>query len=192
MRPTREAAGPSPRRIDPMSGIAVLYQWDGAPADRSTVERMLGVIPYRAVDGSGVWINGPIAIGHAKLATTPEALTETSPFVDDSSGLVLSMDGRVDNRDELIADLNSRGHQIRTGTDAEIVLRAWQCWGAEAPAKLIGDFAFALWDPSKRTLFCARDPLGVKAFLLLQRPRILSVRLGATSTVPGSAGPAKT
>ena len=147
-----------------MSGIAVLYQFDGAPADRSTVERMLGVIPYRSVDGSGVWINGPVAIGHAKLATTPEALTETSPFVDESSGLVLSMDGRVDNSVELSAELGSRGYPVRTGTDAEIVLRAWQCWGLEAPAKLIGDFAFALWDPSKRTLFCARDPLGVKPF----------------------------
>ena len=147
-----------------MSGIAVLYQFDGAPADRSTVERMLGVIPYRSVDGSGVWINGPVAIGHAKLVTTPEALTETSPFVDESSGLVLSMDGRVDNSVELSAELGSRGYPVRTGTDAEIVLRAWQCWGLEAPAKLIGDFAFALWDPSKRTLFCARDPLGVKPF----------------------------
>ena len=153
-----------------MSGIAVLYQWDGAPADRSTVERMISVIPYRAVDGSGVWSNGPIAIGHAQLATTPEAAAETSPLIDASSGLVLSMDGRVDNRDELIADLNSHGHQIRTGSDAEIVLRAWQRWGADAPARLIGDFAFALWDPSKRTLFCARDPLGVKGFYYFEGP----------------------
>ena len=153
-----------------MSGIAVLYQWDGAPADHSTVERMLAVIPYRSVDGFGVWGNGPVAIGHAKLQTTPEASAETSPFVDETSGLVLSMDGRVDNRDELTAELNSHGHRVRTGTDAEIVLRAWQYWGAEAPARLIGDFAFALWDASKRTLFCARDPLGVKSFYYFNGP----------------------
>ncbi|MFZ2063748.1 MAG: asparagine synthase-related protein [Candidatus Binatus sp.] len=153
-----------------MSGIAVLYQWDGAPADRSTVERMIAVIPYRSVDGFGIWGDGPVAIGHAKLATTPEASAETSPFVDESSGLVLSMDGRVDNRDELTAELNSRGHRVRTGTDAEIVLRSWQCWGAEAPARVIGDFAFALWDPSKRTLFCARDPMGVKSFYYFNGP----------------------
>jgi asparagine synthase (glutamine-hydrolysing) len=153
-----------------MSGIAVLYQWDGAPADRSTVERMIFVVPYRSVDGSGVWTNGSIAIGHAKLATTPEALAETSPFVDESSGLVLSMEGRVDNRDELIVELNSHDRHVRTGTDAEIVLRAWQRWGADAPAKLIGDFAFALWDPSKRTLFCCRDPLGVKGLYYFGGP----------------------
>jgi asparagine synthase (glutamine-hydrolysing) len=153
-----------------MSGIAVLYQWDGAPADRSTVERMIAVIPYRSVDGFGVWGNGPVAIGHAKLQTTPEASAETSPFVDETSGLVLSMDGRVDNRDELTAELNSRGHRVRAGTDAEIVLRAWQCWGTEAPARVIGDFAFALWDASKRTLFCARDPLGVKGFYYFNGP----------------------
>ncbi|MGD0291542.1 MAG: asparagine synthase-related protein [Candidatus Binataceae bacterium] len=155
---------PSPRRVELMSGIAVLYQSDGAPADRSTVDRMLAVIPYRAVDGRGVWHRGPVAIGHARLCATPEAFAESSPFVDETSGLVLSMDGRVDNRDELTAELNSRGHHVRTDTDAEIVLRAWQCWGTEAPARIIGDFAFALWDASKRTLFCARDPLGVKSF----------------------------
>ncbi len=153
-----------------MSGIAVLYQWDGAPADRSTVERMIDVIPYRSVDGFGVWGNGPVAIGHAKLQTTPEAAAETSPFVDEASGLVLSMDGRVDNRGELAAQLNSHGHRVRTGTDAEIVLRAWQCWGTEAPARVIGDFAFALWDPSKQELFCARDPLGVKSFYYFNGP----------------------
>jgi asparagine synthase (glutamine-hydrolysing) len=153
-----------------MSGIAVLYQWDGAPADRSTVERMIAVIPYRSVDGFGVWGKGPVAIGHAKLQTTPEASAETSPFVDETAGLVLAMDGRVDNRDELTAELNSHGNRVRTGTDAEIVLRAWQCWGAKAPARVIGDFAFALWDASKRTLFCARDPLGVKSFYFHQGP----------------------
>ena len=131
---------------------------------------MIAVIPYRAVDGFGVWSNGPVAIGHAKLQTTPEAAAETSPLVDEISGLVLSMDGRVDNRDELTADLNSHGHRVRTGTDAEIMLRAWQCWGTEAPARVIGDFAFALWDPSKRTLFCARDPLGVKGLYYFNGP----------------------
>ena len=153
-----------------MSGIAVLYQWDGAPADRSTVERMIAVIPYRSVDGFGVWGGGPVAIGHAKLEATPEASAEASPFVDETAGLVLAMDGRVDNRDELTAELNSHGRHVRTGTDAEIVLRAWQCWGVKAPAKVIGDFAFALWDASKRTLFCARDPLGVKSFYFHQGP----------------------
>ena len=153
-----------------MSGIAALYQWDGAPADRSTVERMIAVIPYRSVDGSGVWSCGPVAMGHAKLQTTPEAAGETSPFVDETSGIVLSMDGRVDNRDQLTSELNSHGYQIRTGTDAEIALRAWQCWGTEAPARVIGDFAFALWDASKRTLFCARDPLGVKGFYHFNGP----------------------
>jgi asparagine synthase (glutamine-hydrolysing) len=153
-----------------MSGLAVLHQTDGAPADGSIVERMLAVIPYRAVDGSGVWAHGPIAIGHAKLRTTPEASAENSPFIDEAAGLVLSMDGRVDNRDELIAELAGRGHRIRSGTDAEIVLRAWQCWGTAAPAKLIGDFAFALWDRATRALFCAGDPLGVKSLYYFEGP----------------------
>lgn len=153
-----------------MSGIAALYHPDGAPAEPSTVERMLAVIPYRAVDGLGVWHCGPVAIGHARLCTTPEASAETSPFVDEAAGLVLSMDGRLDNREELIEEVKTRGHRVLTGTDAELMLRAWQCWGTEAPARVIGDFAFALWDASKRTLFCARDPLGVKSFYYFNDP----------------------
>jgi asparagine synthase (glutamine-hydrolysing) len=147
-----------------MSGIAALYHPDGSPAERSTVERMLAVIPYRAVDGLGVWHRGPVALGHARLCATPEASAESSPFVDETAGLVLSMDGRLDNREELIEQLSARGHRISTGTDAEIMLRAWQCWATEAPARVIGDFAFALWDAAERTLFCARDPLGAKSF----------------------------
>jgi len=151
-----------------VSGIAALFHPDGAPAEPSTVERMLAVIPYRAVDGCGVWHRGPIAIGHARLCTTPEASAETSPFVDEAAGLVLSMDGRVDNRDDLIEELKTRGYRTLTGTDAEIMLRAWQCWGTDAFARVIGDFALALWDETKRTLVCARDPLGVKSFYYYQ------------------------
>ena len=151
-----------------MSGIAALYHPEGFPAERSTVERMLAVIPYRAIDGLGIWHRGPVAIGHARLCTTPESSAETSPFVDESAGLVLSMDGRVDNRDDLIEELKTHGHRVHTGTDAEIMLRAWQCWGTEAPARVIGDFAFALWDETTRTLYCARDPLGVKSLYYYQ------------------------
>ncbi len=151
-----------------MSGIAALFHTEGSPAERSTVERMLAVVPYRGIDGLGVWHRGPVAMGHARLCTTVEASAETSPFVDDNAGLVLSMDGRLDNRDDLIKELTAHGHRVHTGTDAEIMLRSWQCWGTDAPAKVIGDFAFALWDETTRTLYCARDPLGVKSLYYYQ------------------------
>ena len=92
-----------------MSGIAALYHLDGAPVDRATVEQMLAVIPYCGIDGVGVWACGPVAIGHARLRTVPEGLPETIPLVDETGEFVLSMDGRVDNREELEEQLQTPG-----------------------------------------------------------------------------------
>ncbi|MGH7935041.1 MAG: asparagine synthase-related protein [Candidatus Binataceae bacterium] len=147
-----------------MSGIALIYHLDGRPADPLVLARMLDAIPYRACDGRGCWNDGPIAIGHAKLCATPESLHEIQPLSDEAGTLRLTFDGRVDNRADLHAALTAKGAQIRDDTDAELVLRACQVWGEEAPLRIIGDFAFAIWDGSARRLFCARDPIGAKTF----------------------------
>ncbi len=125
---------------------------------------MLDAIKYRGPDGLNSWIDGPVALGHAMLRTTPEAMGEHQPLIDKQAGLALTMDGRVDNRDELKDLLERRGLRFAAATDAEIVLRAYQCWGEASPAKILGDFAFALWDGRKRQLFCARDFASVQPF----------------------------
>lgn len=140
-----------------MSGIAAIYHLDGRPADRRLISAMLDAAAYRGPDGLNSWIDGPVALGHAMLRTTAEAVAESQPLVDEQAGLALTMDGRVDNRDELKELVERQGLRLTADTDAEIVLRAYQCWGEEAPAKILGDFAFALWDRDKRQLFCARD-----------------------------------
>ena len=147
-----------------MSGIAVFYNLDGRPVDRMLFERLLSAIGHRGPDGIGCCIEGPIALGHAMLRTTPESLQEFQPLRDENAGLCLTLDGRVDNRDELTEALNAKGFQLRANTDAEIVLRAYECWGEESPRQIIGDFAFALWDERRRRLFCARDLEGIKPF----------------------------
>jgi asparagine synthase (glutamine-hydrolysing) len=147
-----------------MSGIAVIFNRDGRPADPALLERMLAAIPYRGRDGFGRVIDGPVALGHAMLRTTRESLSETQPHRDPSAALCITMDGRVDNRDDLRAAIESKGGQLRDGADAELVLRAYECWGDEAPAKIIGDFAFAIWDGRRHELFCARDIAGIRPF----------------------------
>ena len=145
-----------------MSGIAAIYHLDGRPVDRGLVAAMLDAAAYRGPDGLDSWVEGPVGLGHAMLRTTPEAMGESQPLVDEQNGLALTMDGRVDNRDEVRSLLERQGLRLIRGTDAEIVLRAYQCWGEEAPAKILGDFAFALWDGRKRQLFCARDVASVQ------------------------------
>jgi asparagine synthase (glutamine-hydrolysing) len=147
-----------------MSGIAGIYHLDGRPVDLALLRRMTDIIGHRGPDGAGYWLDGPVGLGHRMLHTTPESLRETQPLLDETGNLCLTLDGRVDNREELRTALEDKGTKLRTDTDAELVLQAYECWGEECPKKMIGDFAFVIWDGRMRQLFCARDPLGVKPF----------------------------
>ncbi len=147
-----------------MSGLAGIYNLDGAPVDLALLERMTAAIAHRGPDGIHQWADGPVAMGHCMLQTTPESVYERQPLTDESGNLCLTMDGRVDDREELLAALKSRGARLRDDTDAEIVLNAYQCWGEDCPVRILGDFAFVIWDRRQRQLFCARDILGVKPF----------------------------
>jgi asparagine synthase (glutamine-hydrolysing) len=151
-----------------MSGIACIYNFDGRPADQEMIRRMSAASAHRGPDGIRHWNDGPVALASLMFWTTPEALRETQPLSDESDALHLIMDGRVDNRAELQAALDSKGAVLRTDTDAELVLRAYQCWGEECPKHIIGDFAFAIWDKPNLSLFCARDILGIKPFYYFQ------------------------
>ena len=108
-----------------MSGIAAIFNLDGAPADRALVEAMLAAAPYRGPDGSGIWNEGPIALGHLMMHATPESIGEPQPLVDAAGNLALVFAGRIDNREELIAAIDG----AKLHTDAEIALGAYRCWG---------------------------------------------------------------
>jgi len=147
-----------------MSGIVAVFHLDGQPADGALVDAMLEAAAWRGPDGLNSWSDGAVALGHAMLRTTPESRHELQPLVDEQAGLAITMDGRVDNREELKHLLEHEGLRLAVGSDAEIVLRAYQCWGENAPAKILGDFAFAVWDGRERRLFCARDIANVEPF----------------------------
>jgi asparagine synthase (glutamine-hydrolysing) len=145
-----------------MSGIAGFYNLDGRPAESSFLERMTETIVHRGPDGTGRWINGPVGFGNLMLQTTPELANEKQPLTNENATLCLTMDGRIDNRLELRGTLESKGFPCRDTTDAELVLRAYECWAEDCPRQFLGDFAFAIWDTRKQQLFCARDHVGVR------------------------------
>lgn len=147
-----------------MSGIAGIYNLDGRPVEPALLERMTDVISHRGPDGSGHWISNPAGLGHRMLHTTTESLAERQPLLNDSDNFCLTFDGRVDNRDEIRKALEETGAKLRTDTDAELILRAFEYWGENCLQRVIGDFAFAIWDKRNRQFFCARDPLGIKPF----------------------------
>jgi asparagine synthase (glutamine-hydrolysing) len=139
-----------------VSGIAGLVRLDGAPCDRSDVERMIAAIAHRGPDGVYVGAAGPAGLANAMLRTTPESADERLPLID--GALALVADARIDNRSALIGELGLPS----SVPDSKIILGAYRRWGDRCPERLIGDFAFAVWDGRRRTLFLARDHMGVR------------------------------
>jgi len=140
-----------------MSGTAGVLHRDGRAATAAALEPLLAAAPHRGPDGTFVRVAGPVAMAHQRLATTIEAARETQPL-EDALGRILVFDGRIDACDGVRAD------DSRHTSDAALVLSAWEAWGEQCLSRLAGDFAFALWDPRKRSLVCVRDPFGVRPF----------------------------
>jgi asparagine synthase (glutamine-hydrolysing) len=156
-----------------MSGIIGLWNPDGRPAAVEEIARMSDAISHRGPDGRPRLVEGPVALGYLHLEVRSQPLPVVQPLADGETGLAIVLDGRIDNREDLVPALESRGLAPRGGSDAELILRAYQLWGVESPARLLGDFAFAIWDSRNRRFFCARDQLGVKPFLYYFAPNSL-------------------
>jgi asparagine synthase (glutamine-hydrolysing) len=123
---------------------------------------MVESVAHRGPDRGDVWSEGPVGFGHRMLWTTPESLHDRLPLVNKTGDLILTADARIDNRDELIAALDATGRRREEITDSELILAAYERWGERCPERLLGDFAFAIWDRRRKALFCARDHMGVK------------------------------
>lgn len=147
-----------------MSGICGILRLDGSPSLPAELASMTSLLERRGPEGTGQFSSGPVALGHTLLATTPEAQVEALPLTDPASGCSITADLRLDNREELIAALGLQDERRVVG-DGELVLRAYLHWGEDCPRQLLGDFAFAIWDPRHARLFCARDPLGMKQLI---------------------------
>lgn len=155
-----------------MSAIAGIYYLDGQPVDPADLGRMLETLAHRGSDRVGVWSEGHIGFGHRMLWTTPESLQEQLPLVNQTGDLAIAADARIDNRDELIAALGLMDRPSDKITDSQLILAAYEKWGDRCPEKLLGDFAFAIWDGRSQRLFCARAPMGVKPFYYYRSSRL--------------------
>jgi asparagine synthase (glutamine-hydrolysing) len=144
-----------------MCGIAGIYDRDGS-ADASAVSRMLDVQAHRGPDGCGTWADPGIVLGHRRLAFLDLSHEGAQPMHFAEGRYVITYNGEVYNYVELRATLERLGHELRSTSDTEVLLAAYAEWGVECLHRLNGMFAFAIWDRRERTLFVARDRLGVK------------------------------
>lgn len=146
-----------------LSGIAAIIRFDGGVVEPGAIERMTAAMAYRGPDGIAHWRDGPAALGHCMLHTTAESLEEVQPLANEDASLILVLDGWLSNWVELRHELLERGARLRTRSDAELVLRAYEAWGEDCPRRIDGEFAFVIWDRRRQTAFVARDHVGLKS-----------------------------
>jgi len=144
-----------------MSGIAGIYHLDGRPVDLSLLTRMTDVIAHRGPDGAGLWVQGAVGFACQLLRVTPESASETQPLTH-SSGAVLVFDGRLDNREELLAVLKESAGIAVSSPDPALVLAAYDVFGDRFSEYFNGDFALGLFDPKRQQLLLVRDTIGVR------------------------------
>lgn len=152
-----------------MSGIAGALAWSDQWNSKHLVRRLTTRLLHRGSHGVDHWDGEGISLGQCMLRATPRSATEVLPLVNVESGLVLVMDGRIDNRNELYRQLKPRFDAVAS-PDSVYVLEAYRQWGESCAEHLLGDFAFALWDGYAHKLYCARDHIGARTLYYVQVP----------------------
>lgn len=142
-----------------MGAITGVIADDGNPLDPTLAERLIAAAPVRGFDGISVWQDGPACLIRHHHATTPQAVGETQPLVSQDGRLVAMLDGRIDNRPDVIATL-ARADCRDDTSDVALVLALFERFGEKCVTRLVGDWAMAVWNTTDRSLFLARSPLG--------------------------------
>lgn len=153
-----------------MCGIAGLFSPKLSPAEReAAVGRMAQRQAHRGPDDRGFFSGGDLTLGMCRLAIFDPA-NGHQPMTTPDGRFTLVFNGAIYNHRELRAELEATGRSFRTHCDTEVLLAAYAQHGAACLPRLRGMFAFAAWDARERTLFVARDPLGIKPLYYARLP----------------------
>jgi asparagine synthase (glutamine-hydrolysing) len=132
----------------------------GGPPDRALLH-MRSALAAHGGDGSSTWTGDGIGLGLELKRVTPEDLAERQPLISRDGRRVLVSDGRIDNRRELAGELGLAWESPLV-PDSAFILAAYERWGEDCAARLIGSFSFAIWDKECGRLLLARSPFGAK------------------------------
>jgi asparagine synthase (glutamine-hydrolysing) len=143
-----------------MCGIAGQLELSSKSVSPESLKRMIHVLSHRGPDASGIYTGNEIGLAHARLSIIDLA-TGSQPMCNRDKSLYIIFNGEIFNYVELREDLKKRGHVFSTESDTEVLLRLYEEEGPECLFRLNGQWAFAVWDVRKKTLFLARDPFGI-------------------------------
>lgn len=136
------------------------WNFDGRPMEDSEFAKAQGLIAPYGPDGIASHREGGVSIAYAAFHTTKESRTEKQSHKN-ADGIVITWDGRVDNREELIRWLGQA--VCRDSTDVEIVAAAHEKWGTECFGRISGDWALSIWNPRQGSVLLAKDVLGTRS-----------------------------
>jgi len=151
-----------------MCGIAGIVNLMAGPPDRGIVQSMLDVMRHRGPDGEGIYHDPQAALGHVRLSIIDVAGSR-QPLSNEDETVWVTFNGEIYNYRELRDELQGRGHRFQTQGDTETLVHLYEEHGARMVERLIGMFAFAIWDTKRRQLFLARDRLGIKPLYYCRR-----------------------
>jgi len=145
-----------------MCGIAGIYSFRGrASISPELLEKMVGALRHRGPDEAGLYVDGRVGLGHARLSII-DLERGTQPIHNEDESLWIIHNGEIFNYPELKRDLIARGHAFYTSSDTEVILHLYEEKGAACLDDLNGQFALAIWDSVKQELFLARDRIGIR------------------------------
>jgi asparagine synthase (glutamine-hydrolysing) len=145
----------------------------GAIPERELVERMIGRISHRGPDGSGWYRDRRAALGQARLAII-DAAGGAQPLCNEDGTVWIVFNGEIFNYLELGDELRSRGHCLKTASDTEVIIHAYEEWGERCFERFNGQWALAIWDARRERLLLSRDRMGVRPlFYARSRERFL-------------------
>ena len=164
-----------------MCGIAGVCNLNGGPVPAGLLKSMTDIIAHRGPDGEGHYTDGPVGLGHRRLAVIDLSPAGHQPMTNHSGDVIITYNGEVYNFRELRRELEKLGHTFNSQTDTEVVLRSYEEWGESCIDRFNGMFAFAIYDNRRQAndgsraasahggrLFLARDRYGIKPLYYYQ------------------------
>jgi len=145
-----------------MCGICGELRLDGSASSRATINRMLVPLRRRGPNHEGSFFSEAVGLGHRRLSIIDLSEHANQPITDAASKLSIVFNGTIYNYPQLRKELIQLGHSFTSSGDTEVILKGYAQWGKASVEKLVGMFAFAIWDENKQELFLARDRMGIK------------------------------
>ena len=135
------------------------WNFDGQPTGQVYIDRVSAILAPYGPDGNSTYAKAGVSILYRAFHTTKESHADTQPYIS-RLGAVITWDGRLDNRDDLIREL---GDSLTiTASDVAIVSAAYEKWGTRCLRKLVGDWAISIWNAAEGGVLLAKDPVGTR------------------------------